>query len=208
MAADMRETDVGHYLQRSEVMDFEDEDVLRQAHELAAGSTDPAAIAKRCFEWVRDEIKHSGDFQMDPTTCKASEVLRHGSGWCFAKSHLLAAFLRANGVPAGLCYQRLARNGRTALFTLHGLNAVHLPEYGWYRVDPRGNRPGVNAEFAPPREQLAWPIKVSGEGDLPGVYSDPLPEIVSLLNSHATWRGVRDNLPDTAVPVSQGDAIT
>ena len=29
-------------------------------------------------------------------------------------------------------------------FCLHGLNAAWLPEYGWYRLDPRGNR-----EWAP-----------------------------------------------------------
>ena len=45
-----------------------------------------------------------------------------------------------------------------APYTLHGLNAILLPEIGWYRVDPRGNRAGVNAQFIPPQEQLAFEI--------------------------------------------------
>ena len=113
-------------------MDYDHPKVQRLASALAARTSERTIIAKHCFEWVRDEIKHSGDFKMNPTTCAASEVLHHKTGWCFAKSHLLAALLRANRIPAGLCYQRLARNGKTPLFTLHGLNAVLLPKFGWY----------------------------------------------------------------------------
>jgi transglutaminase-like putative cysteine protease len=36
------------------------------------------------------------------------------------------------------------------------LNALYLPDYGWYRVDARGNKPGVAAEFCPPTEKLAF----------------------------------------------------
>ncbi len=94
------------YLRPTEVMDYRHPDVRDLARYLAPGS-DRAMIAKRCFEWVRDEISHSGDFRVNQPTCAASEVLRHKAGWCFAKSHLLAALLRANSIPAGLCYQRL-----------------------------------------------------------------------------------------------------
>ena len=184
------------YLLPTAVMDYDHPEVQRLANDLAGETLEQTTIAKRCFEWVRDEIKHSGDFKMNPTTCAASEVLRHKTGWCFAKSHLLAALLRANQIPAGLCYQRLARNGKTAPFTLHGLNAVLLPEFGWYRIDPRGNRRGVDARFDPPREKLAWPMAAEGEGILQEVWSDPLPEVVAVLRSYPTWKGVRDHLPD------------
>ena len=140
------------YLRPTEVMDCDHPEVRHLARALADGVSDPTAIAKRSFEWVRDEIRHSGDFQVNQPTCAASEVLRHKAGWCYAKSHLLAALLRANGIPAGLCYQRLAMDGGTHRFMLHGLNAVLLPEFGWYRIDPRGNKPGVDARFDPPND--------------------------------------------------------
>ncbi len=108
--------------------------------------------AKRCFEFVRDTIKHSADYKLNPVTCRASDVLEHRTGYCYAKSHLLCALLRANGIAAGLCYQRLSIAGSGPPFCLHGLNAVYLPEFGWYRVDARGNRPDVDAQFAPPVE--------------------------------------------------------
>lgn len=46
-------------------------------------------------------IKHSWDVQDKRVTKTAAEVLEQGVGICWAKSNLLAALLRANGIPAG-----------------------------------------------------------------------------------------------------------
>ena len=98
-------------LEATPIVDWDRPEVLALARALAEGRDDPVAVARRCFEWVRDEIKHSGDHRLDPVTCSASQVLRHGTGFCYAKSHLLAALLRANAIPAGFCYQRLSIDG-------------------------------------------------------------------------------------------------
>jgi hypothetical protein len=185
-----------NYLRPTAILDYNNPDVQNLASELANESPDPLLITKQCFEWVRDEIKHSNDYKMNPTTCTASEVLRYKTGYCYAKSHLLAALLRANKIPAGFCYQRLAQNGRSAPYVLHGLNAAFLPEIGWYRIDPRGNKPDVNAQFMPPVEQLAWPIAVEGEADLPEIWPDPLSVVVDVLKRYQTYDEVGDNLPD------------
>ena len=49
---------------------------------------------------------------------------------CYAKSHLLAGLLRANGIPAAFVYQRLRLNDDGPLFCLHGLNGAYLPDIG------------------------------------------------------------------------------
>ena len=183
------------FLQPSEYIDWHNKGVLAQAQRLAYGEDRAEVIAKKCFEFVRDEIKHSWDFQLNPVTCKASDVLAYGTGYCYAKSHLLAALLRANKIPAGLCYQRTTVTDKPP-FCLHGLNAIYLESYGWYRVDARGNKEGVNADFCPPREQLAFALMVDGEADLPEIWSEPLPSVVGVLNSSKGWQEVSDNLPD------------
>ena len=94
--------DPAAYLGQSDVIDWHAANIKQLASRLAAG--DSGRTAERCFQFVRDEIKHSADFQLDPVTCKASGVLAHGTGFCYAKSHLLCALLRANAIPAGLCY--------------------------------------------------------------------------------------------------------
>ena len=141
-------------------------------------------------------IRHSWDHRLNPVTCKASEVLEHGTGYCYAKSHLLAALLRANAIPAGLCYQRLSLEGNGAPYCLHGLNAVRLPVHGWYRIDPRGNKPGVDAQFHPPLEQLAFSLKFDLEADLPEIRSEPLPVVIRVLTTCVTVEEVYRNLPD------------
>ena len=186
------------YLEPSEYVDWESPSVLAKAKEIAADSSEVSEVTRRCFEFVRDEIKHSWDYEMNPVTCKASEVLKHGTGYCYAKSHLLAALLRANSIPTGLCYQRLTITD-VPPFCLHGLNAVYLEDIGWYRLDPRGNKPGVNADFCPPREQLAFPIVTEGEADLPEIWPEPLPMVIQVLHSSNTYQEVAENLPDIAL---------
>lgn len=126
------------YLESSEYIDWDNENILQLAKELSDQQNDELLVVKNCFVWVRDNIKHSWDYKMNPVTCKATDVLKNGTGYCYAKSHLLAALLRANNIASGLCYQRLSINDNGAPYCLHGLNAVFLKDIGWYRVDARG----------------------------------------------------------------------
>ncbi len=171
-------------------------DIMALAGSLSSNADSDVTIARHCFEWVRDNIRHSADYKLNPVTCKASDVLAHKTGYCYAKSHLLAALLRANGLPAGLCYQRLSVADEGAPYCLHGLNAVFLKKYGWYRIDARGNREDVDAQFTPPHEQLAFPIKSVFEADLPEIWVEPLPVVVSVLETHKSYDDVYRNLPD------------
>jgi transglutaminase-like putative cysteine protease len=184
------------YLSSGIAIDIEHPAIIAAAARLADGLSTDAAVAQKCFEFVRDEIKHSWDFRCNPVTCKASDVLSHGTGYCFAKSHLLAALLRANRIPAGLCYQRLSLGVSGPPYCLHGLNAVYLEQFGWYRIDARGNKKGVNAQFTPPREMLAFPIREPEEWNLPKIYSEPLPVVVHVLETSQTVEEVFRRLPD------------
>ena len=190
---------IEEYLKPTEIIDWQHPDILSKANELAAGRENPTEVARSCFEWVRDKIKHIGDYDIQTVACSATEVLRAGSGICYAKSHLLAALLRANSIPAGFCYQRLNMEEDGVSFCLHGLNAVYLDEYGWYRIDPRGNKEGVNAQFTPPEEQLAFTVQIKGEADLPEIWPEPLGMIVERLRRYTIKDQLWDNLPDIQI---------
>lgn len=185
------------YLQATDVIDWQHPEILALAARLRAETT--LETAQRTYEWVRDEVRHSYDYHQNPVTWRASDVLAARTGYCYAKSHLLAALLRANGIPAGLCYQRLTAY-EDGQYSLHGLNAVYLPETGWYRVDPRGNKPGVDAQFVPPTEQLAFHIEAPGEYDFDLVLSAPLPHVVESLQHALDWEDASHNLPDVPSP--------
>lgn len=184
------------YLMASPIIDFHHPDVARKAQELAVGCTTDREIAERCFLFVRDGILHSWDHKKNPVTLKASDVLLHKTGFCYAKSHILAALIRANGIPAGLCYQRLVSGEFGQEFFLHGLNAVWLSGYGWYRADARGLKAGHEAAFTPPVEVLPYEAKDAGEAELPEIWAEPLPVIVEGLTRYNDIEEVRRHLPD------------
>ena len=188
------------YLKCTEVIDWQEYSVRSKAWELAQGVSDEVQIARRCFEWVRDNIQHSADYKRNPVTCAASEVLRHGTGYCYAKSHLLAALFRANGIPAGFCYQRLSIDDKGAPYSLHGFNAVYLTPFGWYRVDCRGNKPGIDAQFCPPHQRLAFRLNLPEERNFSEILPQPLPVVVKALQAHSTWDDLYRNLPDWDLP--------
>lgn len=119
---------ISPYLAVSSVINFDHPSIQILAAELRADQTSTTAIAQACFEWVRDQIRHSSDYQLNPVTCRASEVLEHRTGYCYAKSHLLVALLRACSIPAGFCYQRLSFDEASERYCLHGLVAVKLPD--------------------------------------------------------------------------------
>lgn len=136
--------------------------------------------AELAFEVARDQVAHSFDTGHEVVSITADDALRNGEGICFAKAHLLAALLRGMGIPCGFCYQRVLRKGTVESgHALHGLNAVYLEETGWFRVDPRGNKPGIDSRFSPQDEKLAYPIRPElGEVDYPDVRVAPLPAVL------------------------------
>lgn len=191
-----RASELTRYLAFSNYIDGDHPAVAGKARALAAGCASEEEVVQNCFEFVRDRIKHSGDFKLNPVTCRASDVLMYGTGYCYAKSHLLAALLRSNGIPTGLCYQRLSVGMEGPPFCLHGLNAVYLKNHGWYRIDARGNKPGVDAQFTPPLERLAFPVLAEQERDLPEIWDEPLPQVVNALLTYSSVQEVGENLPD------------
>lgn len=184
------------FLAATAVIDWQHPAIGRQAAALGLGCADDRARVQRSFEFVRDAIAHSIDAQRGPVTCSASAVLEHATGLCYAKSHLLAALLRAQGIPTGFCYQRLSVGDGGAPFCLHGLNAVYLDALGWYRLDARGNKPGVDAQFTPPVERLAFVPQGEGERDYADILSAPLPPVIAALTRHTTLAALIDDLPD------------
>jgi len=89
--------------------------------------------------------------------------------------------LRSQGIPVGLCYQRLG--DPAGGYFVHGLVAIHL-QGAWHRQDPRENKPGVDAQFSVGPERLAWSVDPSrGEHDYARVFVTPAPEVVVALTA-------------------------
>ncbi len=200
--------DIYSYLIHDDVVDHDNPAVIELADMLYAASRNEEEFIRKAYEYVRDSILHSADAGKDEVTCSASEVLAAGHGICFAKSHLLAAILRRKNIPTGFCYQKLILDDETSpVLILHGLNAVYINERRkWIRLDARGNKPGVDAQFSLNKEQLAFPIRPElGEEDGMVIYPVPDPAVVRALREHTSREDLWKDLPSKLEGDQNGD---
>lgn len=175
------------YLSESKYINWNNECIRKKAEELRTNYTDEISVIKASYEFVRDEIKHSWDVQDKRVTKTATEVLEQGAGICWAKSNLLAALLRANGIPAGICYQRLTLGDTPESgYCIHALNAVYIESLDrWVRLDARGNKTGIDAQFDLEQERLAFPVRKNfGEADYDEVYANPSGKLMQVLEEN------------------------
>lgn len=186
----IQKDDLNKYLESSKVVNYNYPEIQEKARELASDQGQ-IETAKDIYHFVRDEIDHSLDIGSCQVTCRASEVLKEGHGLCFAKSNLLAAILRFMGIPTGFCYQTLTHEEG---FVLHGLNAVSL-DGKWFRLDARGNRADVDAQFSMERESLAFYPTVEGEKDYPYIFSQPDKRILKIIGESKSPEEVMKTLP-------------
>lgn len=172
--------------------------VQQQIEKIKMQASTDEERAKAAFEVARDKITHSFDIQSKVITVSAEDTLQKGEGICFAKSHLLATLLRGMGIPAGFCYQRVLRKGTIdSGYALHGLNAVYLKDKGWFRLDPRGNKPGIDSQFSIETEKLAYPIRTAlGEIDYPEVYAKPLDSVIKSMQESTDCLALFYNRPE------------
>ncbi|MFC4355730.1 transglutaminase family protein [Chryseomicrobium palamuruense] len=175
------------YLLELNEVNYSNPIIKKKADELFNPSQTEIEKARIAFEFVRDEISHSWDIQTNRVTCNASEVLDSKEGICYAKSHLLASLLRSQRIPAGFCYQRLMLFDTPEKgYCIHALNAIFIRSLNkWVRVDARGNKEGVDAQFSIEEEKLAFPINEElDEKDYPVIYTKPHPKIVAVLKEN------------------------
>jgi transglutaminase-like putative cysteine protease len=175
------------YLAENEEIDYSQPSIQEKAAELYNRSLTEMDFIKNTFEFVRDRISHSWDIGSSRVTCKASEVIYFQEGICYAKSNLLAALLRSKGIPAGFCYQRLTLGDTPdSGYCIHALNAVYIKSIGrWVRLDARGNKNGVDAQFSVDIEKLAFPVREHyGEIDYPDIYAKPNATTIAVLKGN------------------------
>ena len=193
------------YVEDTVTIDWQTPPVMAKARALVIDCTDELAKAQLIYSFVRDEIAHSADAGRDELPCRASEVLEAGTGIGFSKSHLLAALLRAVGVPAGFCYQVLRRETPEDGTLLYGFNGVYLPSRGrWILLDARGNKPGLDAQFSIDEPRLAVRADPArGEWIYPLIWTRPATVVIDLLSRNKLLSRIAEHVPAELPGVSR-----
>src|SRR5437867_3776767 len=124
------------YLAPARFIDSDAENVVAFSLRARGDESDQIAQAVHLYYAVRDGIAYTPycDFR-SPETYRASACLARGSGFCVAKSALLAAAARAARIPARVGFadvrnhlssRRLRALMGTDVFYYHGYTELHL----------------------------------------------------------------------------------
>lgn len=93
------DSDTALFLKPTKIIQSDDEEIIRLAHEITKGETDIKAAAEYIYSWILNNIE--GSYKI--TFASAKEVLEFGKGDCTEYAVLFAALARAYGIPAKVC---------------------------------------------------------------------------------------------------------
>lgn len=185
------------FLQETPYIDFSTPIVRDQSKALFKGVNSELEKVRIAFEFVRDRITHSIDVNAPVVTAKASDVLKHQTGICHAKANLLAALLRSQKIPAGMCYQHVTmKEDDSAGYIVHCFNAVHIG-HRWIKLDARGNNDRIDVRFSLHEPALAFPNR-SGLNEFfwPGIFANPHRASMNALEAAKSIEELLEKLPD------------
>lgn len=148
VAAAMTPT-AGPHLEATFFLDHGSASVRDFTQHVIAGASTPRERASLLFAAVRDRVWYDPySVSRDPAHYRASYVLEAGRAYCVPKAVLLAAVLRAAGIPARLGFADVRNHlqtdtlravmGGTDLFVYHGYCSVHL-DGRWLKATPAFN---------------------------------------------------------------------
>ena len=129
--------EVKQFTEPSDIIDSEDEEIIRLASELAEGEDDLYVIVHKIAEWTNDNVEYDLSTLTVDVNQKASWVLENRQGVCDELTSLFIAMLRSLGIPgkfvSGISYTN------SSLFPeqwgSHGWAEVYFPGYGWVPYD-------------------------------------------------------------------------
>ena len=136
------------YLQPTQILNFETNEVLSYTRKNSGNSQDPRRQAMALYYAVRDQIRYDPyKFDLSVYGLCASTTIKDGRAWCVPKAALLAACCRALGIPARLGFAdvknhlstaRMRNTMQTNVFYWHGYTAIYI-DGKWVKATPAFN---------------------------------------------------------------------
>ena len=139
----------GSHLEATFFLDHDHASVRDFTQHVIAGASSPRERASLLFAAVRDQIWYDPySVSEDPEHYRASHVLQAGRAYCVPKAVLLAAVLRAAGIPTRLGFADVRNHlqtdtlravmGGTDLFVYHGYCSAYI-DRRWLKATPAFN---------------------------------------------------------------------
>jgi transglutaminase-like putative cysteine protease len=140
--------ELARWLRPTRFIDSDHAEVAAYARQAVGAATDPREKAVILYYAVRDDFRYDPyRVEMSEAHFRASACIERGYGFCITKAVLLAAALRAEGVPARLGFgdvrnhlatKRLIELNNGDVFYFHGYTDV-LVDGRWVKATPAFN---------------------------------------------------------------------
>ena len=122
-----------YYTQPTEYIDI-NEDIKKQAQELASGEDDLYEVSIKVADWIQKNIKYDLSTLTAESVQKSSWVLKNKEGVCDELTNLYISMMRSLGIPAryvsGMAYTNLKND-----WGPHAWAEVYFPDKGWVPFD-------------------------------------------------------------------------
>jgi len=129
---DSNDSALAPYLREVPHVEFTPE-IRALSQKIVGQETNPYRKAKKCFDWIADNIKYSYAIEYS-TIRNISEYCRsRGYGDCGQEALLFMTLCRLNGVPARW---QSGWNTFPGAKSNHDWSEIYLAPYGWIPVDP------------------------------------------------------------------------
>jgi transglutaminase-like putative cysteine protease len=157
------------YLAPTYFIDAGHPDIVAYTNRVVGNETDPKQKAIRIYNAVRDDFRYNPyNIDLHHKELKASSLLNRPSksGYCIEKACLLAACLRAAGIPTRLCFfnvrnhigvEKFIDTLKTDVLVFHACCDVYL-DGKWLKATPAFNKELCN-------KLGVQPLEFNGETD-------------------------------------------
>lgn len=100
---------------------------------IVGGETNPCVVAKKCFDWIADNIKYSYAIEYSTIRNISDYCRSKGYGDCGQEAMLFIALCRLNGIPARW---QTGWDMFPGSKDIHDWSEIYLAPYGWMPADP------------------------------------------------------------------------
>jgi transglutaminase-like putative cysteine protease len=133
--------EVAKFLAPSSRVECGHQEIVALAQSLAQDYQDMIGLAKSFAEWIATNTSHDNEqaerISAGGRPLGALEFLHSRQGTCGERAHLLAAFLRAKGIPSKFVHGCLLPWKPDEHTWAHAWVEVYLAGEGWLPLDPR-----------------------------------------------------------------------
>ena len=183
------------YLAPTYFIDSDHPDIVNYTRRVLDGETDPKKQAIKLYYAVRDDFRYYPyDIDLHHAALKASSLLNRESksGYCIEKACLLAACIRAAGIPSRLCFfdvrnhigvEKFVETLKTDVMVFHACTDIYLDGH-WVKATPAFNKELCD-------KLNVAPLEFDGENDsIFQEYGNNGQEFMDYVNDHGSFHDV------------------